>query len=240
MVTDMACPKCGGRASEYDANKWACLSCANKFIYTPPPVPQTFLQTNVNIQGSPLFELKPENAQKPQPFFDKKIRVKPGYFDEIKKNEDRISYRMIELQKGRVPRLVYLSLIALHLIITGVILLATVAALFDPKGPLVGLFVALGFFGIPLAILFKNYGKLKARNKESCAEILTLQNRNQQLAAEKNEDAVAGHKVLCPYCSSCFATITFDGKMPAGLNHCLSCGKQFFTANGYSYPLAYK
>ena len=32
----LACPKCGGRGSEYEPNKWACLKCGQRFIYTPP------------------------------------------------------------------------------------------------------------------------------------------------------------------------------------------------------------
>ena len=32
----IVCPSCGGRGSQYDNNKWACLKCGYKFIYTPP------------------------------------------------------------------------------------------------------------------------------------------------------------------------------------------------------------
>ncbi len=33
----MHCPRCGRAATEYDANRWRCLFCDNKFIYEPPP-----------------------------------------------------------------------------------------------------------------------------------------------------------------------------------------------------------
>ena len=36
-VQSMQCPKCGKWATEYDLNKWQCLSCQTKFIYEPPP-----------------------------------------------------------------------------------------------------------------------------------------------------------------------------------------------------------
>jgi hypothetical protein len=35
-IQAMMCPKCGESASEYDANKWQCLSCGAKFVYEPP------------------------------------------------------------------------------------------------------------------------------------------------------------------------------------------------------------
>ena len=38
-VTPMMCPKCHQWASEYDENKWQCLSCHIKFIYEPPQEP---------------------------------------------------------------------------------------------------------------------------------------------------------------------------------------------------------
>lgn len=34
-VQAMLCPRCGQTASEYDQNKWQCLTCGSKFIYEP-------------------------------------------------------------------------------------------------------------------------------------------------------------------------------------------------------------
>jgi len=31
MIVNMACPKCGGQATEYDEKKWSCLRCPRKF-----------------------------------------------------------------------------------------------------------------------------------------------------------------------------------------------------------------
>jgi len=35
-IVDMRCPRCGKQATEYDKNKWRCLSCNAKFIYEEP------------------------------------------------------------------------------------------------------------------------------------------------------------------------------------------------------------
>ena len=57
-VYDMKCPKCGKQSTEYDENKWQCLHCGNKFVYKEEST--TYLsQTNVNIQGSSLFDVEP-------------------------------------------------------------------------------------------------------------------------------------------------------------------------------------
>ena len=34
MKVLMDCPRCGGRASEYDKDKWACLRCQYKYVVT--------------------------------------------------------------------------------------------------------------------------------------------------------------------------------------------------------------
>lgn len=32
----MACPKCRGQASEYEKDKWRCMKCGQRFVYTSP------------------------------------------------------------------------------------------------------------------------------------------------------------------------------------------------------------
>ena len=43
-VHPMNCPKCGKPASEYQANKWRCLSCGVSFIYEPAPKPDQYVR----------------------------------------------------------------------------------------------------------------------------------------------------------------------------------------------------
>ena len=57
-VYDMKCPRCGKQSTEYDENKWQCLHCGNKFVYKEESTTYQS-QTNVNIQGSSLFDVEP-------------------------------------------------------------------------------------------------------------------------------------------------------------------------------------
>lgn len=85
MVINMACPKCGGKASEYDTNKWSCLQCQNKFLYAPPPPPPaTIINTSVNIQGSGLFDLDTSKTCSPLPVFKKRSEVDQSYIVEMR------------------------------------------------------------------------------------------------------------------------------------------------------------
>ncbi len=35
-VVSLSCPQCGKPATEYDENKWQCLTCGSKFVYEKP------------------------------------------------------------------------------------------------------------------------------------------------------------------------------------------------------------
>ena len=79
MIVNLSCPKCGGPASEYDEKKWQCLKCGDKFLYEPTQPNQTFVQSNVTIQGQANFELDVANAKQPIP-----VKVKMFDYESIK------------------------------------------------------------------------------------------------------------------------------------------------------------
>jgi hypothetical protein len=43
-VHKMNCPRCGRAASEYQPNKWKCLTCGTSFIYEPPIKPDRYVR----------------------------------------------------------------------------------------------------------------------------------------------------------------------------------------------------
>ena len=65
-VYDMKCPRCGKQSTEYDENKWQCLHCGNKFVYKEESTTYQS-QTNVNIQGSSLFDVEPYDSGNERP-----------------------------------------------------------------------------------------------------------------------------------------------------------------------------
>ena len=120
MVVNMSCPRCGGTASEYDTNKWCCLKCGNKFLYAPPPPPQTLINANISVQGSPLFDLDPSNACSPVPAFLKKWEHNPDYFDEVSRNEKTIAACEVSVMKNRAKTIfsaVIPAIVALDLLV---------------------------------------------------------------------------------------------------------------------------
>jgi rubredoxin len=99
MIVNMACPKCGGQATEYDERKWSCLRCGNKFIFAPEQPSQTFVQSNVHIEGQAAFELDAANIKPPSPKMVKMAEHDPDYFRERIANN---AYRITDLQE-QVP-----------------------------------------------------------------------------------------------------------------------------------------
>ena len=41
-VTSLSCPVCGKEASEYEPNRWQCLTCGRKFAYEPEKQPDVY------------------------------------------------------------------------------------------------------------------------------------------------------------------------------------------------------
>ncbi len=244
MIVNMSCPKCSGTASEYDVNKWSCLKCGNKFLYAPPPPPQTLIQSNVNIQGAPLFDLAPESACRPTPFFEKKAKRIPNYFDEITINDNSIRGFRLSLVGCRIKIAVFAAVSVLLLCLVVLFVIAGFNSAFIPGSKdAEGVVVSVIFGGVISFLLFHSFRRFRwARDyhSEFSTEMIRLRNRNQKVVAEKDDDVLVGHHVSCPYCSKSFEFIWAEHPMPVGLQHCLKCGKQFFTTNGYSYPLVHK
>jgi len=235
MIVSMACPKCGGQASEYDVGKWACLKCHNKFLYAPPPPPPaTVINNSISIQGSGMFDLDASNARRPTPVFKSQEEVNLSIDGELKQIRDTIAEYENKIFPLARPSLWFACcwlglgylygnwLIPLRL---------------KEKEPIEGsLFFLFVLFGIPAGIGLICFFVYRDCLKKS---IKRLRDEAKALEARRYDAVLVGHTVNCPHCISALVYVLIEDPMPSGLQHCLSCGKQFFTAEGYSYPLVH-
>lgn len=238
MIVSMSCPTCGEKASEYDTNKWCCLVCGKKFLYAPPsPPPATVINTHVSIQGSGLFDLEAGDACPPVPIFEKKWRHTPEYFAPISSNNLTIAELKRSLPKLWTRILFYGVISAVLLMVALLFLIGAVISIFNRTGSFLGCLVVAVIFGVLFAVFFLMCLGSNGARRDAQARTIALANRNRTLEAEEDDDVVAGHTISCPHCRSPFASITEGCQLPVGLHHCLECGKQFFTAQAYSYRL---
>lgn len=229
MVVNMACPQCGGQASEYDANKWACLQCRNKFLYAPPPPPPaTIINTSVNIQGSGLFDLDTAKACKPTPLFKKRSESDQTYKGQMRSITDAIDWHEKALAKNCSQQkvvawiCVFLLTLCFPLGWLGEVLKSDeITCLALISCPVVSCFLWIG--------CKRNKGTIEAKLTEL---------RSQKLKHEEDDQSIfVGHRGSCPLCGATLFQIGVKENWPSGLQHCLQCGKQAFTVQGYTFPL---
>jgi hypothetical protein len=157
--------------------------------------------------------------------------------DELSGNEKAISACKVSVMKNKAKTI-------LCAVIPAIVALGIFGLMLAPSAPasnqgdtgdnVVGGFVFLFFICFIALLVLRTY---KSRWVRAKAEMIQLRNRNQQLVAERDEDVMVGHHVCCPHCATSFNFIGRGSQMPTGLQHCLTCGKQFFTSHGYTYPL---
>ena len=83
----MKCPRCGKQSTEYDENKWQCLTCSNKFVYKEES-PTYQSQTNVSIQGSSLFDVEPWEMTNERSLMEPYFNLHPQELVDLKRKKN--------------------------------------------------------------------------------------------------------------------------------------------------------
>jgi ribosomal protein L37AE/L43A len=246
MIVNISCPSCGGQATEYDANRWACLHCGNKFIYAPasPPQIHNYVQNTVNVVGQPTYELDVQNAKPAKPILKTRFEHSPEQFQYLPAPDKildsiRVSNATIYPYSSHAPEILeqYASGEKLQLcfgILIPIFALATIIAAIS-KSLWMLLFGAGTLFCI--LHLFVNL-RVTIKLAPSLKEIELLKRQREQEVVEgeqrKKEEIIVGYQPICPFCMADVADPS------SGLTHCLKCGKQFHYSNKRSYPAIFK
>lgn len=242
MIVNMACPKCGGQSTEYDENKWSCLRCGNKFIFAPEQPSQTFVQSNVNIQGQATFELDAANIKPPVPKMVKMAEHDPDYFSERMANN---AYRITELQY-QVPRKKIKKYIAFFFFLVmlgwcGIVAYAGVFTEPHDANTVFAVIMVFILFGMLSLIPFYVYRLFREQARECNSQIKNLQQTNLSMEQQNVMDTKIGDYIICPYCATPSDYFALKSPPPVeGLKHCLKCGRQFFTSGLNSYQVLFK
>lgn len=208
MIVDMQCPKCRGRATEYDERKWMCLKCGDKFIYEPSQAPKITVNNVANIVGATPYDLDVPGA----------VRAKPVYVDALGPLNAEINKLQQEVDEAFRADAWFFSVVILDIFLFflgkwgwGLIVLLAVPHLAQKA-----------WFHMPAFRVMHGLNRSHLRSLK--------EERASRIAAGSTEN-VAGYSPLCPYCRA-----EFPAKNSA-LNHCLNCGKQFHYVEPQSYPI---
>jgi DNA-directed RNA polymerase subunit RPC12/RpoP len=240
MIVNMACPKCGGQATEYDEKKWSCLRCGNKFVYAPVQPSHTFVQSNVHIQGQATFELDVANAKLPSPKMAKMIEHDPNYFGKrIADNAFKITVYQREVSPKKTIKNFALFICVLMWSFVG---LMTLPAICDPDSDVrTSMWVGLVLLGLLSLIPFFVFRKFRKEMCEYNLLIQKFQQENSFLEQQNLMDTRVGDYIICPHCETTSDYVPLNSPPPVeGLKHCLKCGRQFFTSGLNSYPVLFK
>jgi DNA-directed RNA polymerase subunit RPC12/RpoP len=222
MIINMACPKCGAQATEYDEKKWSCLRCGNKFVYEPVQPSHTFVQSNVQIQGQATFELDVANAKSPLPKMVKMIEYDPSYFGrQIADINNEISARKTLKFPIYILQFIFGGICAFLLLVgTLGFIVGIFTVLFsahkEDNGDFIFGVISCAILFIPSYLLFRRYRKaIQAHN-------LIIQNSQQTIASlEYNNivDSKIGDHIICPHCENAFEYVHMNTPPPVeGLN----------------------
>ncbi|HEY5296330.1 MAG TPA: hypothetical protein VIK59_00220 [Verrucomicrobiae bacterium] len=243
MIVNMACPKCGGQATEYDEKKWSCLRCGNKFVFAPMQPSHTFVQSNVHIQGQATFELDAANTKPPVPEMVKMIEHDPNYFGkQIADNAFKITVHQRQASRKKTIKNLGLIFCVLLWSFGGLIFLVILAAAYahdyESVGSGIAGLVILGLLSLFPFFVFRNFRK---EMNEYNLIVQNLQQTNASLEQQNLMDTKVGDYIVCPHCETMSDYVPINSPPPAeGLKHCLKCGRQFFTSGLNSFPILFK
>lgn len=239
----MACPKCGGQATEYDEKKWSCLRCGNKFVFAPTQPSHTYVQSNVHIQGQATFELDAANAKSPSPKMVRMIEHDPNYFGKrIADNALKITWHQRQASQKKIIKNLALIFCVLLWSFGGLGCLAVLVGLFvgphdsDDGSGMVGV-ILLGLISLFPFFVFRNFRK---EMREYNLMVQNLQQTNSSFEQQNLMDTKIGDFIICPHCETTSDYVPINSPPPIqGLKHCLKCGRQFFTSGLNSFPILF-
>lgn len=243
MIVNMTCPKCGGRSSEYDQNKWCCLECGNKFIFAPQAPQQTFVQNTVSIQGQATYDIDVSKSKPPVPKIQKRGDGQPEFFarqiaittQEVNALQQQREQASLARKLWLVANIVWIPFIALSAF-------SLLDMMVHGKKEFDNLWMsAILFIVCPIGLLFfLKWRKSKLLIGSVYKAIQEQLNHISVLELEKQEDVTIGNYVLCPFCETVVEYVPLGVAHTDGLRHCLSCGRQVYTSGGFSYPVILK
>jgi|ERR1700722_828526 len=239
MIINMACPKCGAQATEYDEKKWSCLRCGNKFVYEPVQPSHTFVQSNVQIHGQATFELDVANAKSPLPKMVKMIEYDPSYFGkQIAGENNKITGYKALKYPIYILQAVFLSICVVLVLVE---LLCFYSIMFYSHDDFVGNIVAVVGVGVFFFISFLLFRRFRSAIKTHNLNIQNCQQAIYSFEHQNQTDTKVGDYIVCPHCETAFEYIPLNSAPPTeSLKHCLNCGRQFFNSGLNSYPVKFK
>jgi hypothetical protein len=236
MIVNMACPKCGGQATEYEEKKWSCSFCGNRFVLAADPS-HTFVQSNIHIQGQATFELDVPNAKAPVPKMVKMNEHNPDFFGKrIAENRLKITAHERQVGRKKIMKNVALSICGVMWFIG---CLALLGALLPPHDSdqgavIVGLVLWAMLSLFPFAIFLKFANEMRQYG----LMILKFQQANLSFEQQNLMDTKIGDFMVCPHCDSVADYFPLKSPPPKeGLKHCLKCGRQYFTNGLTAYRI---
>jgi Zn finger protein HypA/HybF involved in hydrogenase expression len=239
MFVNVACPKCGGHAIEYDEKKWSCPFCGNKFVLADNPS-HTFVQTNVQIQGHASFELDVAKAKPPLPRMVKMIEHDPNYIGKsIADNDLKLSIYQRQASRNKLIKNLSLIICLLMWLFGGFVLIPLLNG--PNRSDSLNFILAINglvLLGVLSPILLFAFFYCRKEVSNGSLMIQKFRQTISSLNQQNLMDTRIGDYILCPHCEATLDYFPLNSPPPLeGLRHCLKCGKQFFTKGLHSYPI---
>ncbi len=240
MLVNMACPKCGGQATQNENKQWHCLSCGNEFVLATDPS-QMLFQSSVQILGQPNFELNVAKARQPFPKIVKMSEHDPNFFGRrIADNALTISVYQRAASRNKIIKTIALVMLVTMWLFGGFVLVPIVKSYKTDSYTCDLAIMGLIFLANVSPILIFALIYCRKEIFSSKLEIQKFEQMNLSLAKQNLMDIKIGDYIVCPCCEAILDFFAIGTSPPKeGLKHCPKCGRQFFTKDLNSFPVLF-
>ena len=233
----MKCQKCGGQAFDYSADKWHCLQCGRTSktaadtggLRTPVTPEPTQYEWDNQHATTPVLRIVKWGKHDPEHF---RTAYATNYKAILALNEE------LQLDKTQeFPALLTALLVSL---VSGASVVWLWWFMLQQPGLIwvyIGIGVALVYW---VLARWRRWRNVRQRGITTNLQLWKYVQSNARLALQQQEELTLGYELRCPYCAKVFEFTPAAAPPPEGLKRCVSCGQQFHTRRGYSYPVQFR
>ena len=233
----MKCPKCGGQAFDYSADKLHCLKCGR----TSAVEAQAGVPSSAAAVEQTVFDVDVQHATPAVPRIVKWGDHDPDHF----RTAYAANYKSIlelneqlQLDKGQeLPALITAGLVSAAAG-TGIVWLWWMTM---QQPGLIWVFIGAGVALIYWVLArWRRWRTIRHHEVSTHLQLWKFVQSNARLALQQQDNLVLGHDLHCPHCAAKVDFTPTNAPAPEGLKRCLNCGQHFYTRSGATYPVKFR
>ena len=233
----MKCPKCGGQAFDYSADKLHCLKCGR----TSGVEAQAGVPSSATASDPTLYDVDVQNPTPSTPRIVKWGNHDPGYFRTAyttNSKEILALKEQLELDKTQeFPALITAGIVS-GAAGVGIVWLWWMTM---QQPGMIWIFIGVGVALVYWVLArWRRWRTVRQHVAATDRQLWKSVQANAKLALQEQEGIRLGNDLGCPHCKAHCEFTPTEAPPPEGLKRCGGCGESFYARGGYSYPVKFR